>query len=133
MKVKKTKIQFLKLLENIKNSGKTIILITHDLSVVAKYSNEISIMYMGHVVERANVIDIFKTPKHPYTKALMDALPVQKGKKLKNIKGQPSPLTQKIDGCPFNPRCEFVTEICLKDCPNLRKIDNTFVACHNPL
>ena len=73
--------QILKLLEKIKEQGKTIILITHDLGVVARYSDDISIMYLGNVVERAQSDELFKNPHHPYTRALIDALPVRKGKK----------------------------------------------------
>lgn len=125
--------QILKLLENIKNQGKSIVLITHDLAVVAHYSDDISIMYMGHVVERAKTSELFKKPCHPYTNALISALPVDKNKKLKNIKGQVLPITQKIDGCPFNPRCDYATLECKSNIPALRKCVNSCVACHNPL
>ena len=70
--------QILKLLEKIKEQGRTIILITHDLGVVARYSDDISIMYLGRVVERAQSDVLFKHPRHPYTKALIEALPVKK-------------------------------------------------------
>ena len=125
--------QILKLLEKIKEQGRTIILITHDLGVVARYSDDISIMYLGRVVERAQSNVLFKHPRHPYTKALIEALPVKKGKKLKNIKGQPSPVTEPILGCPFHPRCERADDGCRAACPGLKNIDNTDVACYHPL
>lgn len=125
--------QILKLLEKIKEQGRTIILITHDLGVVARYSDDISIMYLGRVVERAQSDVLFKHPRHPYTKALIEALPVKKGKKLKNIKGQPSPVTEPILGCPFHPRCERADDRCRAACPGLKNIDNTDVACYHPL
>lgn len=125
--------QILKLLEKIKEQGRTIILITHDLGVVARYSDDISIMYLGRVVERAQSDVLFKHPRHPYTKALIEALPVKKGKKLKNIKGQPSPITEPVLGCPFHPRCERADERCRAACPGLKNIDNTDVACYHPL
>ena len=125
--------QILKLLEKIKEQGRTIILITHDLGVVARYSDDISIMYLGRVVERAQSNVLFKHPRHPYTKALIEALPVKKGKKLKNIKGQPSPITEPVLGCPFHPRCERADDGCRAACPGLKNIDNTDVACYHPL
>lgn len=125
--------QILKLLEKIKEQGRTIILITHDLGVVARYSDDISIMYLGRVVERAQSNVLFKHPRHPYTKALIEALPVKKGKKLKNIKGQPSPVTEPVLGCPFHPRCERADDRCRAACPGLKNIDNTDVACYHPL
>ncbi len=125
--------QILKLLEKIKEQGRTIILITHDLGVVARYSDDISIMYLGRVVERAQSDVLFKHPRHPYTKALIEALPVKKGKKLKNIKGQPSPITEPVLGCPFHPRCERADDRCRAACPGLKNIDNTDVACYHPL
>lgn len=125
--------QILKLLEKIKEQGKTIILITHDLGVVARYSDDISIMYLGNVVERAQSDELFKNPHHPYTRALIDALPVRKGKKLKNIKGQPSALTEPIFGCPFHPRCQRADDTCASKLPHLENIGNSSVACHHPL
>ena len=124
--------QILKLLEKIKQQGKTIILITHDLGVVAQYSDDISIMYLGTIVERAQTRELFKNPHHPYTKALIEALPVKKGKKLKNIKGQPSQITQIIEGCPFNPRCEKADYLCHTKMPELINISNSNVSCHHP-
>ncbi len=124
--------QILKLLEKIKQQGKTIILITHDLGVVAQYSDDISIMYLGAIVERTQTRELFKNPHHPYTKALIEALPVKKGKKLKNIKGQPSQITQIIEGCPFNPRCEKADYMCHTKMPELTNISNSNVSCHHP-
>ena len=124
--------QILKLLEKIKQQGKTIILITHDLGVVAQYSDDISIMYLGAIVERAQTRELFKNPHHPYTKALIEALPVKKGKKLKNIKGQPSQITQIIEGCPFNPRCEKADYMCQTKMPELTNISNSNVSCPHP-
>lgn len=124
--------QILKLLEKIKQQGKTIILITHDLGVVAQYSDDISIMYLGAIVERAQTRELFKNPHHPYTKALIEALPVKKGKKLKNIKGQSSQITQIIEGCPFNPRCEKADYMCHTKMPELTNISNSNVSCHHP-
>ena len=92
--------QILKLLSDIKKCGKSIILITHDLGIVKQYADFVSIMYLGKVVEKALVDVLFSDPKHPYTKALLAALPTIKGKKLENIKGSPSPITKPVIGCP---------------------------------
>lgn len=124
--------QILKLLEKIKEQGKTIVLITHDLGVVAQYSDDISIMYLGHIVERAGTKELFKHPRHPYTKALIEALPVIKGKKLKNIKGQIAPLNEPVAGCPFNPRCERADDNCRTKMPELKNVFNSSAACYHP-
>lgn len=119
--------QILDLLIKIKNSGKSVILITHDLGIVSKYCDEISVMYLGKIVENSAPNEIFKNPKHPYTKALIGALPINKNKKLVNIKGQPSPITQAVKGCQFHPRCDFVMEKCKINCPEFSNKNN--VAC----
>lgn len=115
--------------EIVKKSGrgKAVILITHDLGIVSKYCDEVSVMYLGRIVEYSTPRMIFKNPKHPYTKALIGALPIDKNKKLINIKGQPSPITERIRGCQFHPRCEYVMEKCKKSCPEFSSA--TQVAC----
>lgn len=110
----------LNLLLNLKEKGKTIILITHDLSIVSNYCDTTTIMYLGDIVETNSSNLLFKNPQHPYTRALLRALPDTKGKKLENIKGQISPITETIQGCKFNPRCEFVMDICKQKKPNLK-------------
>ena len=119
--------QILDLLSEIKNRGKSVILITHDLGIVSKYCDEVSVMYLGKIVEHATPRELFKNPKHPYTKALIGALPINKNKKLQNIKGQPSPITESISGCQFHPRCEFVMEKCRVTSPEISPETN--VAC----
>ena len=120
----------LNLLLELKNKGKTIILITHDLSIVSNYCDTTTIMYLGDVVEKATTEALFKNPQHPYTKALLGALPNTKGKKLENIKGQISPITDIIKGCKFNPRCNFTMEKCTCIKPKLIKFNENYVACH---
>ena len=119
----------LNLLVELKEKGKTIILITHDLSIVSSYCDTTTIMYLGNVVEKSNSNILFKKPLHPYTKALLGALPTTKGKKLENIKGQISPITQIIEGCKFNPRCNFTMEKCKNKKPELKKYNNSCCAC----
>lgn len=122
--------QILKLLSDIKKCGKSIILITHDLGIVKQYADFVSIMYLGKVVERAEKDTLFYDPKHPYTKALLAALPTIKGKKLENIKGTPSPITKPVIGCPYHPRCKNVKDICSnKIFPLKHQPDGSSVAC----
>ena len=119
----------LNLLLELKEKGKTIILITHDLSIVSNYCDTTTIMYLGDIVESASSVNIFKHPKHPYTKALLNALPTLKNKKLENIKGQISPITEIINGCKFHTRCNYASEKCKTQKPILKKIDSHSTAC----
>ncbi len=127
----------LNLLLNLKEKGKTIILITHDLSIVSNYCDTTTIMYLGDIVEKAPSNCLFKNPKHPYTKALLAALPTKKGKKLENIKGQISPITDIITGCKFHPRCGCKLDKCVFEKPVLKlcsgstysSSNNSEVAC----
>ena len=116
----------LDLLIELKNKGKTIILITHDLSIVSNYCDSATIMYLGDIVEKNDSKKLFNNPLHPYTKALMAALPTKKGVKLENIHGQISPITQVISGCKFHPRCKSMIEICKKEKPLFKNC----AACH---
>jgi oligopeptide transport system ATP-binding protein len=96
-----------------------LILITHDMGVVADVADRISVMYAGKVVEEAPVYDIYARPAHPYTKALLESIPRldHKGQQLNVIKGLPPSLTDIPPGCPFNPRCGYVRDVCRKDPP----------------
>jgi len=120
----------LNLLLELKNKGKTILLITHDLSIVSNYCDTATIMYLGDIVETGEVQNLFKNPKHPYTKALLAALPAKRGKKLENIKGQISPITEPVEGCKFHPRCKFVMEKCKTIKPELQFNCFGGCACH---
>ena len=117
----------LDLLVELKNMGKTIILITHDLSIVSNYCDTTTIMYLGEIVEKNNTKDLFKNPLHPYTKALLGALPDKRGKKLKNIRGQISPITEIINGCKFHPRCDYVMEKCKNEKPEFKHCAKCFL------
>lgn len=110
----------LDLLLDLKNKGKTIILITHDLSIVSNYCDTATIMYLGDIVEHNSCSNLFKNPLHPYTKALLNALPNKRGKKLENIKGSISPITEVIQGCKFHPRCNFVMDKCKIEKPEFK-------------
>jgi len=124
-----TSNSILDLLIELKNKNKTIILITHDLSIVANYCDSATIMYLGDVVEKNSAKNLFKSPKHPYTKALLGALPTKRGKKLENIKGKISPINEHISGCKFHPRCNCAFEKCKTEKPTLKQNKTSNVAC----
>ncbi|GGA47141.1 ABC transporter ATP-binding protein [Paenibacillus physcomitrellae] len=115
--------QILDLMRDIKTKVNTsIMLITHDLGVVAEMADFVVVMYAGKVIEEAPVIDLFKDPQHPYTKGLLKAKPVlnQKQDRLYSIPGQvPNPV-ELGNNCHFHDRCEFCMEICKTKAPPLR-------------
>ncbi|HEX6871322.1 MAG TPA: ABC transporter ATP-binding protein [Micromonosporaceae bacterium] len=96
-----------------------LILITHDMGVVADVADRISVMYAGRIVEEAPVHDIYATPSHPYTKALLESIPRVdlKGQRLNAIKGLPPALTRIPPGCSFAPRCRYAQDVCRVDPP----------------
>ncbi|MEV0776205.1 ABC transporter ATP-binding protein [Streptomyces sp. NPDC050433] len=109
-----------------------LILITHDLGVVADVADKIAVMYAGRIVESAPVHDIYKAPAHPYTRGLLDSIPRldQKGRDLYAIKGLPPNLQRIPAGCAFNPRCPRAQDICRTDVPPLFEVDeNRRSAC----
>ena len=125
--------QILDLLRQVKKEFKTsILLITHDLGVVAEMADYVVVMYGGKVIEEAPVLEIFQNPKHPYTKGLLKSKPVM-GKridKLYSIPGQVPNLVGLGEFCYFSGRCEHCMEICEKEAPNLNVNDeNHKVAC----
>lgn len=124
--------QIMNLLNDIKTQQNTsILLITHDLALVKENADVISVMYAGRIVEQAPAEDFFANPIHPYSKALLNSLPSNKGTKLATIKGQPPAITQKLDGCKFHPRCEYCMNVCLKNIPPLIYVNEKHkVACH---
>jgi len=110
--------------------------ISHDLSVVKHIADEIMVMYLGMVIEKGSCDTIFNHPRHPYTRALLSATPIADPLREKQrivLHGElPSPIDPP-PGCFFNPRCSEVTEKCLKVFPEIRTLDETEVACHNPI
>ena len=124
--------QIMKLLDNIKKElGTSILLITHDLGLVEDSADEISVMYSGRIVETAPVQEFFKNTNHPYSRALLKAIPAKKGEKLTIIEGQPPSINQVITGCKFHPRCQFAMDICPKVVPELKEIAPSHLsACH---
>jgi peptide/nickel transport system ATP-binding protein len=126
--------QIIDLMKSLKNRFKTsILLITHDLGIIAELCNRVAVMYSGNIVEYASAEDLFKNPSHPYTKGLIGAIPSieLKNKKLKTIRGMVPNLIYPPSGCRFHPRCDFRLEICDKIKPKLNEIrDKYYVACH---
>ncbi|GAA3631609.1 oligopeptide transport system ATP-binding protein [Lentzea atacamensis] len=101
-----------------------MILITHDLGVVADVADRISVMYAGRIVEHADVYELFRAPGHPYTESLLESLPRLdlKGQELKTIKGLPPSLTNIPPGCPFNPRCPRAFDRCVTEVPAVHNL-----------
>jgi oligopeptide/dipeptide ABC transporter ATP-binding protein len=112
-------LQYLNLLKDLqKHTGVTLIFITHNLGIVAELCEYVIVMYAGKIVERAPVMDVFDSPAHPYTKALLDAaFGLQDLKKRKPIPGEPPNLAHLPPGCSFNPRCEYADGPCRKEEP----------------
>ncbi|MFI7409023.1 ABC transporter ATP-binding protein [Streptomyces sp. NPDC049627] len=113
-----------------------LILITHDLGVVADVADRIAVMYAGRIVESAPVHDIYKAPAHPYTRGLLDSIPRLdlKGRELYAIKGLPPNLMNTPQGCAFHPRCPMARDVCRTDVPPLYEVTGPDTprgsACH---
>ncbi|GGY11047.1 ABC transporter ATP-binding protein [Streptomyces anandii] len=110
-----------------------LVLITHDLGVVADVADRIAVMYAGRIVESAPVHDLYKAPAHPYTRGLLDSIPRLdlKGRELYAIKGLPPSLTRIPPGCAFHPRCPMARDVCRTDPPPLYEVDEQRgSACH---
>ncbi len=138
-----TQAQILALLNNLqKKLGTAVVMITHDLGVISETADHVIVMYAGKKVEEANVVDIFKNPKHPYTQGLMRAIPnidkISKNKstpkRLEEIKGIVPSLHDLPPGCAFANRCVYAMEKCKKESPLFReKSKNHWVSCFKDL
>jgi len=126
--------QILNILLDMKNKlGISILLITHDLGVVAEICDRVAVMYAGNIVEIGDVYSIFKKPLHPYTRGLMAAIPsvTEKKGELEYIKGSVPNLIYPPSGCRFHPRCKYAKDICNKEKPKLIEVEpGHWVACH---
>ena len=122
------------LLEMRERLGMSILLITHDLGVVAEVADRVAVMYAGKKIEEASVFDLFKRPQHPYTQGLIQATPsASRGvsKRLAEIRGQVPALHAMPQGCRFAPRCNWAIPICQEQLPIFRESGSQhFVACH---
>lgn len=125
--------QVLRLLKELKNRLKlAMILITHDLSIIADTCEKIAIMYAGKIVEHGDVVTIFKEPLHPYTRGLIGAFPSIKAEKrrMTSIPGFPPDLLNLPEGCRFHPRCPHAMDVCRREEPILKEVRKRSVACH---
>jgi len=118
--------QILELMKDLtKRFGVALIVITHNLGVVARYADRVNVMYAGRIVESGTAADIYHRPMHPYTLGLLRSVPRMdrpRGEKLIPIDGQPPDLTREITGCAYRPRCSFATERCAREDPALEEI-----------
>jgi len=124
-------MQILRLLLDLrKESGLSIILVTHDLAVVSMVCDSVNVMYCGRIVEHGERNDVLGTPAHPYTKALLSSEPslLGEGEELKAISGQLPPLNKLPSGCRYRSRCEFVLERCADQDPELRAVHGAHLA-----
>jgi peptide/nickel transport system ATP-binding protein len=126
--------QVLKLMSELKDKlNLGMILITHDLSIITETCEKVAIMYAGKIVERGDIVTIFKKPLHPYTQGLISAFPSIKATKrrMSSIHGSPPDLLNPPTGCRFHPRCPHTMDICKKQDPESLRLDRDhFVACH---
>jgi oligopeptide/dipeptide ABC transporter ATP-binding protein len=126
--------QIMELLQDLqreRNMG--MILITHDLGVVAGVADKIAVMYSGRIVESADVLTLYAKPAHPYTQGLLDSMPRvdTKGEELYAIKGLPPSLLNLPPGCNFNPRCPHKQQLCLEEVPDTVEVaPGHQAACH---
>jgi len=126
--------QILQLMKNLKKKiGMSMILITHDMGIVADVADRITILYAGRVCETADTKTIFYSPRHPYTNALLTAVPslALRKQKLSVIPGTIPNLIEPPSGCRFHPRCAYAKDVCTRELPQLEEIEpGHFVACH---
>ncbi|MDA0256541.1 MAG: ABC transporter ATP-binding protein [Chloroflexi bacterium] len=113
--------------------GTAVVLITHNLGVVARYVDNVNVMYAGKIIEKGSVTEIFGAPRHPYTVGLLRSVPrldALEHERLVTIEGQPPLLIAPIAGCPFEPRCDWAIDKCVTDPPQLEeKSAGHFAAC----
>lgn len=115
-------LQILEIMKELRNKGKAVLLITHDLGVVSEVCDRVYVMYLGKIVESASTKEIFSNPKHPYTIGLLNSLPDEKKKLLSPIKGQPPSIDSIPSGCAFHPRCDLVMDKCKNSIPELYNV-----------
>lgn len=127
--------QILELMTEVRDKRKesAIILITHDLAVIAETCDRVMVMYCGKIQEVASTLDLFEKPLHPYTKGLMGSIPslTKKKKRLTTIPGNVPGILNFPSGCPFHPRCRYKMPVCEKVVPELLEVEKTHsVRCH---
>jgi len=128
--------QILRLLSELRRTlGMGMVLVTHDLGVVAQTCDRVAVMYAGRIVEEAPIARIFAAPAHPYSVALLDSIPrgARARHPLRPIAGMPPDPAQRPRGCPFEPRCPRRLDVCAAMPPFSKMEDGGGVACHNPV
>ncbi|MEV1238578.1 ABC transporter ATP-binding protein [Nonomuraea sp. NPDC050022] len=127
--------QIMELLRELRTEQQTaLILITHDLAVVAEQADHVAVMYAGNIVETGRVADVFARPRHPYTRGLLDSVPaeVARGVTLKSIPGSPPDLHSVPSGCAFRARCPMASDVCAAERPVLVEAGpGRLSACHH--
>jgi dipeptide transport system ATP-binding protein len=118
-----------------RRGGMALALITHDMGVVAETADRVQVMYAGRMVEQQRTENLFATPRHPYTAALLAALPERAvgAARLPTIPGVVPGISDRPTGCLFHPRCAFAFERCLTEPPALEFVDGARARCHTPL
>jgi peptide/nickel transport system ATP-binding protein len=129
--------QILELLaELVRDAGTALLLITHDLGIVAGVCDEVHVMYSGRIVESASRRDLFRAPRHPYTHGLLNSIPrldVPRETRLEAIPGSPTQVLAWERGCAFQPRCGHAIEVCSERSPELVDTGLRRLRCHNPV
>lgn len=130
--------QILELIKQLKREiNTTVIIIAHDLGIVAEIADRVAIMYAGQMVETSNVYELFENPAHPYSKGIVSSiLDLKGGGRLEVIPGDPPNLLNPPSGCMFHPRCSHAKDICSKEEPKYRTVSGPsgrWVKCHFPL
>jgi oligopeptide/dipeptide ABC transporter ATP-binding protein len=122
--------QILEVIERVQKSfGTAVVLITHDLGVIARVADRVNVMYAGRNVEKGGVDSLFDHPSHPYTRGLLASLPHEGVERLTPITGFPPNMLMPPPGCGFAPRCSFANDDCTKSLPNLRAFGDLESAC----
>ncbi len=122
--------QILEVIERVQERfGTAVVLITHDLGVIARVADRVNVMYAGRNVEQGTVDSIFDHPSHPYTRGLLASLPRADKQRLKPISGFPPNMLNPPSGCAFHTRCEFAADICKDDLPELKSFGDLETAC----
>ena len=122
--------QILEVLQRIQQQlNSAVVLITHDLGVVARVADRVQVMYAGRAVERGAIEPLFDHPSHPYTRGLMRSLPSSDRARLVPIPGAPPNMLRPPSGCAFRPRCEHASSICAQELPSLRQFGDLETAC----
>jgi peptide/nickel transport system ATP-binding protein len=122
--------QILEVIQKVQQTfGTAVVLITHDLGVIARVADSVNVMYAGRNVESGSVQSIFDHPSHPYTRGLLSSLPHEGAERLQPITGFPPNMLAPPSGCGFAPRCQFVVDACNAELPTLQPFDDLLTSC----